>query len=150
MSCIFSLRADRSVGVSQSGPQGSAPLSRLTCDKCWPIPPPHLLTSYPSLPPLPLTAHSRRVGGFSSVVSGCHGALAIKCVVKSVSALCCFSMTSWPSLTFKTSVHLMSPQNPKYVLSVVVPYNFINASMFLQLTPASAMLLCRFDAFLQI
>lgn len=83
----------RSVGVSRSGPQGSAPgvtASYLTCDKCCYVPPPHLLVLL-SFPPLLVTACSQR--GFGSVVTGLHGGLAIKFGQISVSALCCFSRT---------------------------------------------------------
>lgn len=99
--------------------------SYLTCDKCWHVPPPHLLVLL-SIPPLLVTAHSQR--GFGSVVTGLHGGLAIKFGQISVCALCCFSRTTGGRFSIKTPVYLMSQQNPKYVccrvLSVVVPYNY--------------------------
>ena len=49
------------------------------------------------------------------------------------SALCCFSRNTVGSLGIETPVYLMSQQNPKYVLSVVVPYNFLNTKMLLGL-----------------
>lgn len=78
-----------------------------------------------SLPSLPLTAHSR---GHWGILFCCDrlpwgfghqmcGQISVK--------------TTGQSLAIKASMYQLLPKIPKYVLSVVIPYNFINTNMLL-------------------
>lgn len=98
------------------------------------LPPLPSLPSLPSFPSLPVTARSQR--GFSSVVTGLHGGLAIKCVGRWVCLLCVVSAV----LQGEVLVLKLKIQN---FLSVVLHYNFVNTNMlFWLLTRPQHQLFC--------